>query len=126
MKRMILALALLLAMASIGFAQAEKPLLMRNPTLSKTHIVFSYAGDLWIVARTGGEATQLTTGTGTEGSPVFSPDGRWVAFTGEYDGNVDVYVVQATGGVPKRLTYHPDTDIARGWTPDGKSVLFTS
>ena len=126
MKRVFLAALLLLTMATIGFAQSNKPLLMRNPTVSSTHIVFSYAGDLWIVPRTGGEAARLTTGTGTEGIPIFSPDGQWIAFTGEYDGNVDIYVVAATGGIPKRLTYHPGTDIIAGWTPDGKSVLFRS
>src|SRR5581483_5889164 len=87
---------------------------------------FSYAGDLWTVPREGGEASRLTNGVGTEATPLFSPDGTMVAFTGEYDGNVDVYVVPAAGGVPKRLTYHPDADRLLGWTPDGKQVLFVS
>ncbi len=126
MKKTIMTLALLLALACVGFGQTNKPLLMRNPTLSKTQIAFSYAGDLWIVSREGGEAVRLTAGTGNETYPLFSPDGNWIAFTGEYDGNVDVYVVAATGGVPRRLTYHPATDSLRGWTPDGKQVLFTS
>ena len=99
---------------------------MRTPTLNKTHIVFSYAGDLWTVARDGGEASRLTTGVGREFSPLFSPNGQWIAFTGEYDGNVDVYVMPASGGVPRRLTYHPGADQLAGWTPDGKSVLFVS
>jgi tricorn protease len=126
MKKVILALAFLIASVGIGFAQTGKPLLMRNPTLSKTHIVFSYAGDLWIVPREGGEAARLTNGMGNELNPIFSPDGRWVAFTGEYDGNTDVYVVPSSGGVPKRLTYHPGFDNAAGWTPDGKQILFVS
>jgi tricorn protease len=125
MQKVMLTLALLLAAACPAAAQ-DKPLLMRHPTLSKTHLVFSYAGDLWTVPRDGGEATRLTAGPGTETHPHFSPDGRWVAFTGEYDGNVDVYVVAASGGVPKRLTYHPGNDTLAGWTPDGKSVLFVS
>ena len=95
-------------------------------TLSRTHIAFSYGGDLWTVSREGGEASRLTTGVGNEANPIFSPDGRWIAFTGEYDGNVDVYLVTATGGVPKRLTYHPGNDNLVGWTPDGKSILFVS
>ncbi len=99
---------------------------MRHPTLSKTQVVFAYAGDLWIASREGGDATRLTTGVGNESSPFFSPDGKWVAFTGEYDGNVDVYTVPATGGVPKRLTYHPGTDNVAGWTPDGRQILFVS
>jgi tricorn protease len=126
MKKMYLAALVLLAITTAGYAQSNKPLLMRNPTVSNTHIVFSYAGDLWIVPRAGGEAARLTTGTGTEGIPIFSPDGQSIAFTGEYDGNTDVYVVAATGGVPRRLTYHPGGDIATGWTPDGKSVVFRS
>ncbi|HEV8484721.1 MAG TPA: PDZ domain-containing protein [Blastocatellia bacterium] len=126
MKKAILTLVLLLAAAGGCFGQTDKPLLMRDPTLSSTQIVFVYAGDLWIVGRDGGEAARLTVGTGTEGTPVFSPDGKWIAFTGEYDGNVDVYVVAAAGGVPRRLTYHPAPDIVSSWTPDGKQLLFAS
>ncbi|MGB9606712.1 MAG: protease, partial [Bryobacteraceae bacterium] len=107
-------------------AAAEPPTLFREPALSRTHIVFHYAGDLWIVGREGGEARRLTTGPGRESNPYFSPDGRWVAFTGEYDGNVDVYVVPVTGGVPRRLTWHPGPDEVAGWTTDGKAVLFRS
>jgi len=98
--------------------------LFRSPTLNKTEIVFAYAGDLWSVPRAGGEATRLTSSRGVAGSPVFSPDGAMIAFTGIYEGNTDVYVIAAAGGVPKRLTYHPGPDIATGWTPDSKRVLF--
>ncbi len=107
-------------------AAATGPLLLRKPALSKTHIVFSYAGDLWSVPREGGEAKRLTTGAGDETDPVFSPDGSMVAFTGEYDGNQDVFVIPAAGGVPKRLTWHPSNDVPVGWTPDGKRILFVS
>src|SRR6202035_1265249 len=58
--------------------------------------------------------------------PKFSPDGKWIAFTGEYDGNPDVYVISAEGGEPRRLTFHPSNDIVLGWTPDGKNILFRS
>src|SRR5919202_1161131 len=127
MKRTLLALALLSCAALAARAQtSDRPLLLQKPTLSRTQIVFAYAGDLWAVAREGGDAVHLTTGTGVETDPVFSPDGQWLAFTGEYDGNVDVYVVAATGGVPRRLTFHPGADTAVGWTPDGRAVLFTS
>ena len=104
MKKLTLIFALMLGATSFGWAQ-NNPLLMRTPTLNKTHIVFSFAGDLWTVGREGGEANRLTTGVGRELSPLFSPDGQWIAFTGEYDGNVDVYVMPASGGVPRRLTY---------------------
>src|SRR5690349_24438401 len=57
---------------------------------------------------------------------MFSPDGKWIAFTGQYDGNIDVFVIPADGGEPKRLTWHPSADITTAWTPDGKKVLFHS
>jgi len=113
--------------ASLSFGQAErKPLLLQSPTVSKTQIAFAYGGSIWIVGRDGGEAQRLVTGTGLLSGPIFSPDGSMVAYTGNYDGNVDVYVVPASGGEPRRLTYHPDSDVALGWTPDGKSVVFRS
>jgi tricorn protease len=115
----------LFALASFCVA-ADEPLLLQKPTLSKTHIVFAYAGDLWSVPRDGGDAVRLTSGSGDETDPAFSPDGSQVAFTGEYDGNVDVFVVPASGGVPKRLTWHPSSDRVLGWTPDGKKIIFTS
>ncbi|MBV9294920.1 MAG: PD40 domain-containing protein [Acidobacteriaceae bacterium] len=107
-------------------AQSEKRLLFRNPSVSQTQIVFEYANDLWTASREGGEARRLTSGVGREFNPHFSPDGKQIAFSGEYDGNIDVYVVSASGGVPRRLTYHPGEDVAIGWTPDGKRVLFNS
>lgn len=115
----------LLLLAAPAFAQAPH-LLLRAPTLSRTQIVFSYAGDLWSVPREGGDARRLTTGPGEESGPIFSPDGSLIAFTGQYDGNTDVYVMPAAGGTPRRLTWHPDGDYAVGWTPDGKRVLFLS
>ena len=115
----------LLVMANALKAADEAPLLAQEPTISKTTIVFVYGGYLWSVPREGGEARQLTTG-GHESSPVFSPDGNWIAFTGQYDGNTDVFVIPAEGGAPKRLTWHPDQDGAIGWTPDGKHILFVS
>jgi tricorn protease len=104
----------------------EATTFFRNPALSATTIVFEYGGDLWTVPRTGGPAARLTTGPGEETNPVFSPDGSMVAFSGRYDGNVDVFVVQAAGGVPRRLTWHPGADLVQGWAPDGKRVLFRS
>lgn len=100
---------------------------MRHPTVNATQIVFQFAGDLWSAPRAGGDAIRLTaTNDGQNQNPIFSPDGKQIAFTGDYDGNLDVYVIPATGGIPKRLTTHPSADVALGWTPDGKSVLFSS
>jgi tricorn protease len=116
--------------ATIVFSGAvsasDRPLLLQQPTLSRIQVVFAFGGDLWTVGRDGGEAVRLTAGVGIERDPQFSPDGSLVAFTGEYDGNVDVYVVPAAGGVPRRLTYHPNGDEVRGWTPDGKRIVFMS
>ena len=106
--------------------QGEPKLLLQKPTLSATQIAFVYAGDLWIVGRDGGTPQRLTTGAGVETRPFFSPDGAEIAFTGEYDGNIDVFVMPASGGVPRRLTSHPSADNTMGWTPDGKSILFAS
>ncbi|MGJ5816568.1 S41 family peptidase [Paludibaculum fermentans] len=108
------------------YGQANPPLLAQQPTLSAAQIAFVFAGDLWTVPRSGGAATRLTTNVGVEADPYFSPDGKSIAFTGQYDGNTDVFVVAAAGGVPRRLTHHPAADIARGWTPDGSRVLFSS
>jgi tricorn protease len=116
---------LLLASAAC-LAQTRPPLLLQKPALSRTQIVFVYAGDLWSVPRTGGEAKRLTTSAGIETNPAFSPDGSQIAFTGEYDGNTDVFAIPADGGIPKRLTWHPAPDITLGWTPDGTRVLFSS
>ncbi|WHZ18119.1 MAG: protease [Rhodanobacteraceae bacterium] len=101
-------------------------LLLRDPSMSKTQIVFEYGGELWEMPRSGGQAHVLASGMDLETQPIFSPDGTMVAFSGTYDHNTDVYVVSASGGQPRRLTWHPDPDIAVGWTPDGKDVLFRS
>jgi tricorn protease len=120
-------LAASMVIVSFDVARAAQPVILpRQPTLNRTQVVFSYAGDLWTVSREGGDATRLTAGAGVEANPVFSPDGTQIAFSGEYDGNVDVYVVPAAGGVPRRLTYHPSTDVVVGWTPDGKEIIFSS
>jgi tricorn protease len=121
-----LSLAPVIQCDSLADIRAEKPLLLRHPTISRSQIVFTFAGDLWSVSRDGGSAIRLTTGAGAETDPIFSPDGSEIAFTGEYDGNIDVFVMPAAGGTPRRLTYHPAADHAIGWTPDGKNVIFAS
>jgi len=117
---------LVITLTGVAAAQSGQATLFQKPAVNQTLIVFSYAGDLWIVPREGGEARLLTTGIGVETDPIFSPDGTTIAFTGSYDGNTDVYIVPAKGGVPKRLTFHPTPDIVAGWTNDGRQVMFAS
>lgn len=118
---------LLAAVSCQAFAQESHELLLaRNPTLSADRIVFEYGSDLWTVPRSGGQAHRLTDGPGLETYPEVSPDGKWVAFTADYDGNSNVYVMPIDGGQPKRLTFYPEPDRVVGWTPDGKSILFAS
>ncbi|HET7696150.1 MAG TPA: PDZ domain-containing protein [Vicinamibacterales bacterium] len=100
--------------------------LLRMPTVSASHIAFAYANNIWTVERTGGMARRLTSFQGQTTNPHFSPDGRLIAFSGEYAGNTDVYVVAADGGEPKRLTWHPGADNVQGWMPDGRSIVFAS
>ena len=100
--------------------------LLTQPAINESGIVFAYAGDLYWVGRKGGEARRLTTSPGTERDPHFSPDGRWILFTGHYGGAADVFMMPAEGGEPRRLTWHPGVDEACGFTPDGRTILFTS
>lgn len=109
-----------------GNLDAEEAQLLRSPAMSKSHIAFVYANDIWISGPDGGNARRLTSFQGAETSPHFSPDGKLVAFAGEYDGNTDVYVVPVEGGEPQRLTWHPGYDVVRGWTRDGKRIVFAS
>jgi tricorn protease len=97
----------------------------RYPTIGGGIIVFASEGDLWRVPATGGVASRLTAHEGDERFPRLSPDGRFIAFTAQYEGNDDVYVMPSSGGLPERLTFHPASDQAIGWTPDGK-ILFRS
>jgi tricorn protease len=128
MRNLLGLVSLAVLAAGIGSAAeaASPPLLLQHPSLSQTQIAFDYAGEIWTVARDGGQAQRIVTGQEMNSRPVFSPDGRWIAYTGRYDGNTDVYVVPAAGGEPKRLTWHPGADTALGWTPDGKGVIFRS
>ena len=100
--------------------------MLAQPAVSADHIAFVYAEDLWIANADGSQPQRLTVDRGIESNPVFSPDGKTIAFSAQYDGNTDVYILPVEGGIPKRLTWHPSEDIVRGFTPDGKSVLFVS
>src|SRR5579872_7052568 len=117
---------ILLTLLLSCLAAAGETRLLRHPTVSRDAVAFEYAGDLWVVARSGGVARRLTSTPAPETEPFFSPDGSQIAYTATIAGNTDVYVVNAMGGEPKRLTYHPGADRVRGWTPDGKRVVFGS
>ena len=130
--RVVLAVVAVLAAAAAG-AQTK---LLRFPDIYGDTVVFSYAGDLWKAPATGGTAIRLTAHPGQEMFAKFSPDGKWIAFTGQYDGDEQVYVIPAAGGEPVQLTYYPahgplaprwgyDNQVY-GWTPDGTRVLFRS
>jgi tricorn protease len=99
---------------------------LAQPAISAERIAFCYGDDIWTARHDGSDVKRLTSHPGLETMPFFSPDGNHIAFTGQYDGNIDVFVVPSEGGSPKRLTWHPGIDVVRGWTPDGKAVLFGS
>jgi tricorn protease len=123
---LVLALVSLSCLASASHARAEEGRLLRMPTIHGDQVVFTYAGDLWTVSRSGGTARRLTTHEGNEFLARISPDGNWIAFTGQYDGNTDVYVMPSRGGEPHRLTFHPGSDQVITWSPDSKEVYFRS
>lgn len=114
------------ALPAAAGAAAGDTRMLEMPAVSVRHVAFCYAGDLWICNLDGSGARRLTTHPGFESRPRFSPDGAWIAFSGEYDGNTDVYLIPAAGGEPRRLTWHPDLDLVNDFTPDGAHVLFES
>lgn len=113
-----------LALSAIAQETSEMRL-MRYPDVHGDQVVFTYAGDLWISNRAGGAARRLTSFPANEIGAKFSPDGKWIAFSGGYDGNPDVYVISVDGGEPKRLTFEPASDVVFDWTPDGNIAYGT-
>jgi tricorn protease len=111
--------------AQVTFAQVNAKM-FQYPDVSQTHISFTYGGDVWIVSKEGGIANKLTSAKGTELLARFSPDGKQIAFSGNYNGNIDVYVMPSLGGLPKRITHHGMTDRLIDWYPDGNNLLFAS
>ena len=124
--------------ASLTAAQeAQEGRLLRFPDIYNDKIAFMYGGDLWLATSAGGTAHRITSHPGRELFPKFSPDGKWLAFTGQYDGNFNVYVMSSEGGQPKQLTFYQGSaqplsdrmgvlNQVIGWTPDGKSIVFLS
>jgi tricorn protease len=116
---------LMLLVAATQETAAQGTRMLRDPDVGPNSIVFVHANDLWLVSRDGGDALRLTSSEGAETDPAFSPDGDWIAFTGQYGGNTDVFLIPASGGEPRRLTWHPGDDVVQGWTADGR-ILFRS
>ncbi len=123
MKKSISFLLLLIFSVFHSNAQIDASL-FRYPDVSKTHITFVYADDIWIVPKEGGLASRLSSPDGEEISPKFSPDGKTIAFSGNYDGIPDVYTIPALGGIPERITFHGG--IVQGWQPNGEKIMFAS
>ena len=134
-KKLLLSLFVLIG-ASAWLSAADEARLLRFPATNGSEIVFSYAGDLYKVPVTGGEAQRLTSHVGYEMFPRFSPDGKTIAFTGQYDGNTEVYTIPSIGGEPQRLTYTATNarddlgdrmgpnNIVMAWSPDGKQIIY--
>ncbi len=128
----------ILSLACAGCAEEmQEGRLMRFPDIYKDKIVFMYGGDLWLASSSGGDARRITSDQGRELFPKFSPDGKWIAFTAQYDGNFNVYVMPAQGGQPRQLTFFQGAaaqlsdrmgvhDEVVTWTPDSKRVVFLS
>jgi tricorn protease len=116
--------AVLLCPCVISQASEDGTRLLRQPSVSKDHLAFVYGGDIWVSDRDGSHPVQLTSNPAAEFAPHFSPDGKWIAFSANYDNNTDVYVIPVEGGQPRRLTWHPAADIVTGWSPDGKRLAY--
>jgi len=112
-----------LLIPALMFGQAR---LLRHPSYSKGKVAFSYLGDIWTANEDGSGVLRVTDHKAREIYPRFSPDGKWIAFSSNREGNYDVYVIAAAGGRAKQLTFHSADDNVVGWTPDGKNVIFTS
>jgi tricorn protease len=126
MKLLLTFFAFILVSLPLAGLNTTDTRMLSQPAVSANNIAFIYAEDLWIANLDGSQPRRLTIDEGVESSPMFSPDGKLIAFSGQYDGNTDVFIIPVEGGVPTRLTWHPGVDIAKGFTPDGKNVLFTS
>ncbi|HTI07414.1 MAG TPA: PDZ domain-containing protein [Puia sp.] len=125
MRKIILSFVGALSLASPSRAQINAAL-FRFPDVSRTQIVFTYANDLWVVPKEGGRASHLSSPAGTEIFPKFSPDGKTIAYTADYDGNNSVYTIPAGGGIPTRLTWYGSLERVVDWYPDGQHLLFAS
>jgi len=137
LSRRWLALVVISCACLVRAQEMQEGRLLRFPAISKDKIAFMYGGDLWLVSSSGGTASRITSHPGRELFPKFSPDGKWLAFTGQYDGNFNVYVMPANGGQPRQLTFYQGSaqplsdrmgihNEVIAWTPDSKRIVFLS
>ncbi|KGJ90485.1 S41 family peptidase [Thalassotalea sp. ND16A] len=116
----------MLAMIQANASNHQGTLLLRQPDIQGNTIVFTYGQEIWKTELGNLNAKRITSFQGQAQNPKLSPDGNWIAFTGQYNGNSDVYIVNVNGGMPKQLTWHPGADIVKGWSNDSQQVLFGS
>ena len=116
----------LLCLTLLALPAVAEVKMLRHPSYSKGRVAFSYLGDIWTASDTGAGPQRLTDNKARDIYPRFSPDGNWIAFSSNRDGNYDVFVIPATGGKPKQLTFHTADDNVVGWSADGKRVVFAS
>ena len=126
MTRRLSFLTAILILIPAALIAADEARFMSYPDINGDKVVFTYDDDLWLTATQGGTPNRITTHPGREYAAKFSPDGKWIAYTGSYDGPPDVYLIPAEGGTPKRLTYLPAGSVSVAWTPDSKFVVFRS
>src|SRR5207237_2568674 len=112
------------AFTSVVFAREAK--LVRYPSYSNGRVAFTYLGDIWVADENGQNIQRLTVNKARDAYPRFSPDGKWIAFSSDRNGNLDVYIIPSSGGTPKQLTHHSAADIVLGCTPDDRRVLSIS
>jgi tricorn protease len=126
MKTLSLGVGLCLLLAVASLASAAEARLVRYPHYHNGKVAFTYLGDIWTASESGTNVQRLTAHRGRDTTPRFSPDGQWIAFSSDREGNMDVWVIPAAGGAPTQLTFHSSDDNVLGWSPESNSVLFAS